>query len=195
MLFRSASRATPARRASAPTASSSPTSLLTSRSIQPSTDADSAAIRFCSIACARFALSGLSARRSTRRRTSPASTTVQRSNLDVLSRKVKDPATGIISTVPLTLSQLGAGVDAVRLHAALVERYAGERFIRVMPLSDPATLEAGGFFDVQACNDTNVCELFVFANDRQVLLLSRLDNLGKGASGAAVQNIQLMLGV
>jgi N-acetyl-gamma-glutamyl-phosphate reductase len=48
---------------------------------------------------------------------------------------------------------------------------------------------------VQACNDTNVCELFVFANDRQVLLLSRLDNLGKGASGAAVQCMNVHLGL
>ena len=58
----------------------------------------------------------------------------------------------------------------------------------------PATL-ADGFFDVQACNDTNNAELFVFANASQVLLVSRLDNLGKGASGAAVQNLKLMLGL
>ena len=43
-----------------------------------------------------------------------------------------------------------------------------------MPLSDPATLE-DGFFDVQACNDSNRCELFVFADERQAVLLARLD--------------------
>ena len=74
-----------------------------------------------------------------------------------------------------------------------LQQLDGERFVRVMPLSDPATLE-DGFFDVQACNDTNRVDLFVFANDSQVLLVSRLDNLGKGASGAAVQCMNLHLG-
>ncbi|MGR2078127.1 hypothetical protein ACUX1T_24840, partial [Salmonella enterica] len=59
---------------------------------------------------------------------------------------------------------------------------------------DAATLEAG-FFDVQACNDTNRVDVFVFASDTQVLVLTRLDNLGKGASGAAVQSMNVHLGV
>jgi N-acetyl-gamma-glutamyl-phosphate reductase len=101
---------------------------------------------------------------------------------------------GLTVSVPLHQSQLGPSVGAAELHAALSERYAGERFIRVMPLGDPATL-AGGFFDVQACNDTNRVDLFVFASDTQVLLIARLDNLGKGASGAAVQAMNVHLGV
>ena len=56
-----------------------------------------------------------------------------------------------------------------------------------MPLSVAATLDEG-YFDVQACNDTNRVDLFVFGRDDQVMLVSRMDNLGKGASGAAVQN-------
>ena len=63
-----------------------------------------------------------------------------------------------------------------------------------MPLRDPATLE-GGFFDVQACNDTNRVDIFVFGSDTQVLLMARLDNLGKGASGAAVQCMNVHLGM
>jgi len=101
---------------------------------------------------------------------------------------------GLAVTVPLHLNQLKPGTDGAMLHAALTERYRGERFVKVMPLSDPATL-AEGFFDVQACNDSNRCELFVFANDHQVLLMSRLDNLGKGASGAAVQSMNVHLGL
>lgn len=101
---------------------------------------------------------------------------------------------GLTVSVPLHLSQLGGSAGAPELHAALSERYAGERFIRVMPLSDAATL-AGGFFDVQACNDTNRVDLFVFASETQVLLMARLDNLGKGASGAAVQAMNVHLGV
>jgi N-acetyl-gamma-glutamyl-phosphate reductase len=99
---------------------------------------------------------------------------------------------GLAVTVPLHLAPLG--VTGAQLHAALAARYAGERFIRVMPLSDPATIEAGGL-DVQACNDTNRVDLFVFASDRHAMLVARLDNLGKGASGAAVQAMNVHLGV
>ena len=98
---------------------------------------------------------------------------------------------GLAVSVPLHLAPLGT--TGAALHAALVARYAGERFIRVMPLGDPDTQEAGGL-DVQACNDTNRVDLFVFANDRQALLVARLDNLGKGASGAAVQSMNVHIG-
>jgi N-acetyl-gamma-glutamyl-phosphate reductase len=63
-----------------------------------------------------------------------------------------------------------------------------------MPLSDLAALD-DGYFDVQGCNDTNRCEVFVFAGDGRAVLLARLDNLGKGASGAAVQSMNVHLGV
>lgn len=101
---------------------------------------------------------------------------------------------GLAVSVPLHLSQLAPGTTPEAIHAALAAHNAGERFIRVMPLRDAATLE-GGFFDVQACNDTNRVDLFVFASEAQVLLLARLDNLGKGASGAAVQSMNVHLGV
>jgi N-acetyl-gamma-glutamyl-phosphate reductase len=101
---------------------------------------------------------------------------------------------GLAVSVPLHFSQLAAGTTGATLQQALAERYAGERFVRVMPLSDPETL-AGGFFDVQACNDTNRADLFVFANDQQSVLLCRIDNLGKGASGAAVQSMNVHLGL
>jgi N-acetyl-gamma-glutamyl-phosphate reductase len=99
---------------------------------------------------------------------------------------------GLSVSVPLHLQALGTTAEAVQ--QAFEQRYAGERFIRVMPLRDPATLEAG-FFDVQACNDTNRVDIFVFASDTQAVLMARLDNLGKGASGAAVQSMNVHLGV
>jgi N-acetyl-gamma-glutamyl-phosphate reductase len=99
---------------------------------------------------------------------------------------------GLAVTVPLPLAQIGIGATAIQ--AAYDKHYAGERFVRVMPMSDPATLE-GGFFDVQACNDTNRVDVFVFGGDEQALLIARLDNLGKGASGAAVQSMNVHLGV
>ena len=101
---------------------------------------------------------------------------------------------GLSVSVLLHCSQLKAQGTAETLQAALVTRYAGERFIRVMPLRDAGTL-ADGFFDVQGCNDTNRVDIFVFASDTQVLLMARLDNLGKGASGAAVQAMNVHLGV
>ena len=101
---------------------------------------------------------------------------------------------GLAVSVPLHLSQLGSACTVQDLQGVFEKRYAGERFMRVMPLRDPATLEAG-FFDVQACNDTNRVDIFVFANDSQVILMTRLDNLGKGASGAAVQAMNVHLGL
>jgi N-acetyl-gamma-glutamyl-phosphate reductase len=99
---------------------------------------------------------------------------------------------GLSVSVPLPLQALGTTAEAVQ--QAFETRYAGERFIRVMPLRDPATLETG-FFDVQACNDSNRVDIFVFANDTQAIVMARLDNLGKGASGAAVQAMNVHLGV
>jgi N-acetyl-gamma-glutamyl-phosphate reductase len=111
---------------------------------------------------------------------------------------VSDFYKGLSVSVPLHLPVLsaarGQAVEAPHLHAALAAHYEGERFIRVMPLNDAATLEEG-FFDVQACNDTNRVDLFVFANGAQALVIARLDNLGKGASGAAVQAMNVHLGV
>jgi N-acetyl-gamma-glutamyl-phosphate reductase len=101
---------------------------------------------------------------------------------------------GLAVTIPLHLETLAPGTTAEAIQACLEARYAGERFIRVMPLRDAATLESG-FFDVQAANDSNRCDLFVFANHGQALLMARLDNLGKGASGAAVQSMNVHLGV
>jgi N-acetyl-gamma-glutamyl-phosphate reductase len=99
---------------------------------------------------------------------------------------------GLAVSVPLHLKALGT--NSAALQRAFETHYEGERFIRVMPMSDPATLEGGGFFDVQAANDTNRVDLFVFAKDDQAILIARLDNLGKGASGAAVQAMNVHLG-
>lgn len=101
---------------------------------------------------------------------------------------------GLVVSVPLHHAQLAAGTDSAALHRALHQRYAGERWVNVMPLGDPATIE-DGFLDVQACNDTNRSDLFVFPGQGQSLLVARLDNLGKGASGAAVQAMNVHLGL
>ena len=104
---------------------------------------------------------------------------------------------GMLVHVPLQLATLPRAVAGADLHAALAEHYAGERFVTVRPLNDAGALREGAFLEPEALNGTNRLELFVFANDaaRQALLVARLDNLGKGASGAAVQNLNLMLGL
>lgn len=101
---------------------------------------------------------------------------------------------GLAVSVPLHLSQLKGGSTSATLQRVFEERYAGEAFVRVLPLSDPETL-AQGHFDIQACNDTNRVDIAVFANEQQAVLIARLDNLGKGASGAAVQSMNLHLGL
>jgi N-acetyl-gamma-glutamyl-phosphate reductase len=107
---------------------------------------------------------------------------------------VADFYKGLAVSVPLHLPALGAGVTAEALQAALARRYENERFIQVMPLNPMDALD-GGCFDVQACNDSNRVDLFVFSNGDQALLMARLDNLGKGASGAAVQSMNVHLGL
>lgn len=100
---------------------------------------------------------------------------------------------GLSVTVPLPLRQLPVAPSPQALHHALTETYAGERFIRVLPFGDESVLD-GGFWDAQACNDTNRCDLAVFGHADQAVVVARLDNLGKGASGAAIQCMNLHLG-
>jgi N-acetyl-gamma-glutamyl-phosphate reductase len=100
---------------------------------------------------------------------------------------------GLTVSIPLDLSVLGSGMSGELLRDCLAERYDNEAFVRVMPLQDPETL-GHSFFNTQRCNGTNRADLFVFANEKQAILMACLDNLGKGAGGAAVQSMNLMLG-
>lgn len=100
---------------------------------------------------------------------------------------------GMVVSVPLALDQLGGVTSAQDVHRALEDHYRGERFVRVMPFGGEG-LE-GGYLEPTACNDTNRLELFVFGTDTQALVAARLDNLGKGASGAAVQCMNIHLGL
>jgi N-acetyl-gamma-glutamyl-phosphate reductase len=102
---------------------------------------------------------------------------------------------GMLVSVPLQLDTLKGKPGAADLRAALARRYAGSRYVSVMPLENAAA--KSGRIEPEALNETNMLELYVFASDkyRQAVLVARLDNLGKGASGAAVQNMRLMLGL
>jgi N-acetyl-gamma-glutamyl-phosphate reductase len=102
---------------------------------------------------------------------------------------------GMLVSVPLHLDLMRPNVTIADLHAALAKQYAGSDYVKVIGLED-ASVKCGKI-EPQVLNDTNVLELRIFGNDalRQAVLVARLDNLGKGASGAAVQSIKLMLGV
>jgi len=108
---------------------------------------------------------------------------------------VGDYRQGMLVSVPLHLDTLPGKPAAADLHAVLAQRYAGSRYVSVMPLENAAV--KSGRLEPEALNDTNRLELYVFGSDayRQAVLVARLDNLGKGASGAAVQNMRLMLGL
>lgn len=115
----------------------------------------------------------------------------------VFTPYVGDFMRGMLVSVPLHTGQLPGRVTGEALHAAYAEHYADEPFITVRPLNDSSALRDGAYLEPETLNDTNRLEVFVFANDgnEQALLVARLDNLGKGASGAAVQNMNLMFGL
>ena len=100
---------------------------------------------------------------------------------------------GMLVSVPLHLDTLKGAPQAEALRALYAQRYQGSDYIQVKSWEE--TQKLSGRLEPEALNDTNQLEIFVFSNDTtgQAVLVARLDNLGKGASGAAVQNIQLML--
>ncbi len=100
---------------------------------------------------------------------------------------------GLAVTTYFSPKQLTRGAKPQDVQALFAEYYAGEPFVRVAPFNADENLDAG-MFDVQANNDTNRVDLFVFGNDEQFVTVARLDNLGKGASGAAIQCMNLAIG-
>ena len=101
---------------------------------------------------------------------------------------------GMVVSVPLFPRLLARRATAMDIWAALSMHYESEPFVRIMPYEAEPVLD-GGFLDVQTCNDTNRVDMFVFGNAERVVVSARLDNLGKGSSGAAVQILNLLLGV
>ena len=111
-------------------------------------------------------------------------------------------AQGMVVSVPLHYAWLAKGTTGEKIHQALAKHYEGSNFVEVMPYGEAAVKEAGllkrdAFLASDELANTNKLQLFVFANDeaQQVVLCARLDNLGKGASGAAVQNLNIALGL
>jgi len=106
-------------------------------------------------------------------------------------------AQGMLVNVPLHYRQLKSGVKGADIAACLKKHYEESLFVTVVEENDVSKFERGAFLRPDALKNTNKLELFVNYNDEKelVVLTARLDNLGKGASGAAVQNLNLALGI
>lgn len=106
--------------------------------------------------------------------------------------------------IPVHTKLLNKKLKGKELHELLEEHYKNQKFVKVMPYIDEAFLKDSdinnvlfdGGLDITACNNTNMAEIFVLGNDNRgiSMIITRIDNLGKGASGAAIQNMNLMLG-
>ena len=105
-------------------------------------------------------------------------------------------AQGMIVQIPLPLWSLPSAPSAAEVHAALTEHYLGQRFVTVAGLDETATMAR---LEPEALNGTNELRLHVFAgpgqDGDQVVVMALLDNLGKGASGSCVQNLNVILGL
>ena len=116
------------------------------------------------------------------------------SDTPIFNPAVSDFFNGMTVNVPVYTKLLNNKLTAEQIHEQLSEYYAGQNFVKVMPFGGEGVLE-GGFLPSNQLADTNMLHIYVCGNDERVLLASCLDNLGKGASGAAVQNMNIALGL
>lgn len=123
---------------------------------------------------------------------------------------VADYYKGLATIIPIHTRLLSKKLDGRKLHDLLEEHYKDQHFVKLMPYIDELVLKDSmvnsilpsegcifdGGLDITACNNTNMANIFVIGNDEKgiAMIVTVLDNLGKGASGAAIQNMNLMLG-
>ncbi|WP_428239705.1 N-acetyl-gamma-glutamyl-phosphate reductase [Gynuella sp.] len=100
---------------------------------------------------------------------------------------------GLAVTLPLHKALCNGQYSVADIREVYRQYYDQQMFVRVLGHDDSVGVEPG-FFDVQACNGTNRADIAVLGNDDQIIVITRLDNLGKGASGAAIQCMNIMLG-
>ena len=107
---------------------------------------------------------------------------------------VCDYFSGMVVSVPLQTRMLPKAVTAQEVHEMYEKHYTGANMVEVMPLMS-ADEQKSFFLASNTLSGKNKLQVFVFGNDEQMLLCARLDNLGKGASGAAVQCLNIMMGI
>lgn len=105
-----------------------------------------------------------------------------------------DYFSGMVVSVPLQTRTLADSVTAEQVHDMYKNHYAGSKLVEVMPLM-PRDEQKSFFLASNTLSGLNKLQVFVFGDDEQILLCARLDNLGKGASGAAVQCLNIMMGI
>jgi N-acetyl-gamma-glutamyl-phosphate reductase len=101
---------------------------------------------------------------------------------------------GMTVAIPLHAGLLSKKAAAAEINRFYADYYRGQPFVKTLPFNVQEQFE-WGYLNAQACNNTNTIEIMVFGDEKQILAVSRLDNLGKGASGAAIQNMNIMLGL
>jgi len=100
---------------------------------------------------------------------------------------------GMNVTTPIIPKLMNKSMSAKALHEFYSRYYSGERFVKIMPFGIENDIPQG-FLSAEGCNNTNEIHFYIFGDDNQILIVAQLDNLGKGASGAAIQNMNIMTG-
>ncbi len=107
---------------------------------------------------------------------------------------VDDYYSGMLVSIPLHTRMLTKLVDNYKIWEVMRNHYKNEHFVKVMPFMEEDVLKTGGMY-ANTLKGTNNMQIFVCGNSDQALLIARFDNLGKGASGAAVQCMNIMMGI
>lgn len=102
---------------------------------------------------------------------------------------------GMAVSIPLTNRLFNKKITIKDINEIFHSYYENEYFINVVPLESNEELLEDGFLNPTVCNNTNMLEIFTFGTNEHTLIISRFDNLGKGASGAAIQNMNIMLDI
>jgi N-acetyl-gamma-glutamyl-phosphate reductase len=111
----------------------------------------------------------------------------------IFTPMVDDYFAGMLVNIPLHTRLMAKPTTSSRIRQILAEHYEGSNFVKVMP--ENAEASSGGYLSANTLEGTNLMEIYVFGVDKHILLTARFDNLGKGASGAAVQCMNVALGL
>ncbi len=107
---------------------------------------------------------------------------------------VDDYFNGMLVSLPFPIRTLTRRMDTYKLWEVMNNHYKNEHFVKVMPFMEEEILKSSGMY-ANSLKDTNMMQIFVCGNSDQALVIARFDNLGKGASGAAVQCLNIMMGI
>ena len=107
---------------------------------------------------------------------------------------VDDYYNGMLVSIPLHIRTLAKRTNTIKIWEYMSDYYKNEKFVKVMPFLGEGVIEKDQLY-ANTLKETNMMQIFVCGNEKQTLLVARLDNLGKGASGAAVQCMNIMMGI